>query len=269
MLPIKKFKCSSSVVAVLRMQGVIASSGGVKSSLSLESMNEAIEQAFACDKTRAVALIINSPGGSPVQSELIYKRIRTLSEEKKIPVIAFAEDVAASGGYWLMCAGDELYASENSVIGSIGVMAGGFGFQEAIKKLGIERRLYTQGKNKSVLDPFLPEKEEDVRIIHNIQKDIHESFKNLVRTRREGKLKADEEKLFNGEFWSGKEALEYGLIDNISDMYSVMKMRFGKDVKFKKVNKDKSWLKKKLGISIGDEMLDRLTEKLSLEKFGL
>jgi signal peptide peptidase SppA len=270
LLPIEKFKSKAPVVTVLRMQGMIASGGGIKSSLSLESVNENIEQAFDTPKLKAVALIINSPGGSPVQSELIFKRIRSLADEKKIPVIAFTEDIAASGGYWLLCAGDELYASEMSIVGSIGVITGGFGFHETIKKLGIERRLYTQGKNKAVLDPFSPEREEDVKIIKNIQKDIHESFKNLVRTRRAGKLKANEDKLFNGEFWSGKQAQELGLVDHIGDMYQVIREKFGQDVKFKKIGKDKGWLKKKLGLSgLGDQFLDRIIERLSFERFGL
>jgi signal peptide peptidase SppA len=263
-------KNNDPMVAVIKLQGVISSGANIKSGISFEAIEEEITKAFNLKKLQAVALVINSPGGSPVQSELIFKRIRFLAAEKKVPVLAFAEDVAASGGYWLLCAGDEIFASQNSIIGSIGVISAGFGFQEVLKKIGVERRIYTQGKNKSILDPFSPAKEHDIELIKNIQKDIHDSFKTLVKTARAEKLTKDDEYLFSGEFWSGKQAKELGLIDNFGDMYSVLRERFGKDVKFKKFAKDRSWFRKKFGIeNFIDHVINRIETKLELEKFGL
>jgi signal peptide peptidase SppA len=258
------------IVSVIKLQGVIGAGGAMKSGISIDSVEEEITKAFNVKKLQAVAIIINSPGGSPVQSELIHKKIKSLALEKKVPVLAFAQDVAASGGYWLLCAGDEIYASENSIIGSIGVISAGFGFAEVIKKLGIERRIYTQGKNKSVLDPFSPEKEEDIALIKNIQKNIHDSFKNLVKTSRQGKLNSDDDHLFSGEFWTGKEALKLGLIDDIGDMDSVIKSRFGEKVKIKNFSKEKGWFRRKFGISSAiDHLFYLVIEKISLERFGL
>jgi signal peptide peptidase SppA len=275
-IPFLKCKKSNPTIAILRLSGVIGQVGHFRSGLTLESLNDTIEEAFKLPKLKAIALVINSPGGSPVQSELIYKRIRNLAEEKNIEVLSFVEDVAASGGYWLACTGDEIYASENSIIGSIGVIAATFGFQDAIKKLGVERRIYTQGENKSILDPFLPEKESDIRILTSAQKDIHESFKNLVRARRAGKLKGDENDLFSGEFWSGKKAEELGLIDRLDDIYSVIKEKYGEKVNIQKVGKEKSWLKRKLGLtlnsfstSIIDYFFEKLESKAFWNRFGL
>jgi signal peptide peptidase SppA len=258
------------IVSVIKLQGVIGAGAGMKSGISIDSLDEEITKAFNVKKLQAVAIVINSPGGSPVQSELIYKKIKSLSIEKKVPVLSFAQDVAASGGYWLLCAGDEIYASENSIIGSIGVISAGFGFSEVIKKLGVERRIYTQGKNKSVLDPFSPEKEEDIALIKNIQKDIHDSFKNLVKTSREGKLKSDDDHLFSGEFWTGKEAVKLGLVDHIGDMDSVIKSRFGEKVKIKSFSKEKGWFRRQFGLSsMIDHLFDLVVEKIHLERFGL
>ncbi|MDA0781449.1 MAG: S49 family peptidase [Rickettsiales bacterium] len=259
-------------VAVLRLSGVIGTVGMAKKGLSLDELNEEIEKAFELSGLKAVALQINSPGGSPVQSELIYKRIRMLSEEKKIPVYSFVEDVAASGGYWLACTGDEIYASESSIVGSIGVISSGFGFVEAIKKLGIERRVYTQGENKSILDPFQKENPNDIEILNNLQKDVHESFKNLVRTRREGKIKkTNEKKLFSGEFWNGVKGKELGLIDDIGDMHSVITEKYGKKIKFEKISKPQGWLKKKLtgaSLSVTDGITSSIAEKIIWNRFG-
>lgn len=236
-------------VYVLKLSGVIGHAGAFRNGISLDSLNDQIEKLFQDKEAKAVALQINSPGGSPVQSELIYNRIRHLSEEKKIPVYAFIEDVGASGGYWLSCAGDEIYASRSSVVGSIGVIASGFGFVKAIEKMGIERRVHTQGENKSILDPFKPEKEADIEIIHSVQKDIHNAFKDLVSTRRDGKLDEEQrDRIFSGEFWSGEQALELGLVDGIDDMYHFMRQKFGEKVKIIKVSRETSWLKRKLGV---------------------
>jgi len=264
-------KFRSPVVTVIRLSGVIGGGRSFSSpELSLDTMEDDIEKAFSSPRLKAVALSINSPGGSPVQTELIYKRIRALAAEKNVPVISFTESVAASGGYWLACSGDEIYASENSIIGSIGVIAAFFGFPELMKKVGVERRIYTQGDNKSILDPFMPEKQADVDILLALQKDIHESFKNLVKERRKGKLKSTEKKLFNGEFWTGKRALEYGLIDGIGDLHSVIKERYGDKVIIKKISHKKGFLKRMLSAStLIDAVIDRIEARLSWSRFGL
>ncbi|MDX1917086.1 MAG: S49 family peptidase, partial [Rickettsiaceae bacterium] len=219
-------------IAILRLSGVIGSSTKPGSKgLSLEGINPQIEKMFKLSNLECVCIIINSPGGSPVQSEMIALRIINLAKEKKIPVYSFVEDVAASGGYWLACAGNEIYASKNSIIGSIGVISASFGMVKAIEKLGIERRVHTAGKNKSVLDPFLEEKESDVELIKKIQAQIHDNFIDYVKTRRGGKLTQDEDILFTGEFWTGTIAHEYGLIDGIEDIYGFIKKRYGTKVK--------------------------------------
>jgi signal peptide peptidase SppA len=195
------------VVAVVRLAGVIGSLGPWRGGLSLAGLAGTLERAFALGGIKAVALAINSPGGSPVQSSLIAARIRALASEKKLPVFAFAEDVAASGGYWLATAGDEIYADESSIVGSIGVISAGFGFPELLQRLGVERRVHTAGVRKSMLDPFRPESPEDVARLEALQGEIHDSFKAHVRERRGARLKADDDTLFSGEFWSGKRAL--------------------------------------------------------------
>jgi signal peptide peptidase SppA len=199
--------------------------------MSLASHAAALERAFAISRLSGVALAINSPGGSPVQSSLLFRRIRQLAEEKGVPVFAFAEDVAASGGYWLALAGDEIYAEEASLLGSIGVVSAGFGVARLIDRLGIERRLHTAGERKSLLDPFLPEDPADVARLSELQQDIHETFKAHVRRRRLGKIDADDETLFSGEVLTGRMALTRGLIDGIGDLRSVMRARFGDNVR--------------------------------------
>lgn len=231
-------------IAILRLSGVIGNVGFGRNGMSLSSLDQLIKDAFSKPKTRAVCLAINSPGGSPVQSELIATRIKELSIEKSIPVYSFVEDVAASGGYWLACIGEEIYASRSSIIGSIGVITSGFGLKEAIKKLGIERRVITQGKNKSILDPFSDMKKEDTQIITNLQEDTHKHFIEYVQESRKDKLKASDEDLFSGEFWSGKKALEYGLIDGIQNMHSFIKNKFGNRVKIEYISQKESWFKK-------------------------
>jgi signal peptide peptidase SppA len=238
----------SPLVPVLRLNGAIGMAMPMGGSITFASTVSAIERAFSLKGTVAVALVVNSPGGSPVQSRLIFQRIRVLAEEKSIPVFAFAEDVAASGGYLLACAADEIYADPSSILGSIGVVSSGFGFAEAIGKLGIERRVHTAGKNKARLDPFLPEREDDVAHLKAIQLEIHDVFKDLVRTRRGARLKGDEDELFSGEFWAGGRALELGLIDGIGDMRAVLRGKFGDKVKFKVVTQPRSWLRRRLGM---------------------
>jgi signal peptide peptidase SppA len=243
-IPIKRFRNPPPVVGVLRLDGVIGSMGPLRRGLSLGSQAEAIEEAFTLSRVEAVAIVINSPGGSPVQSALIAKRIRDLAEEHDVKVFAFAEDVAASGGYWLACAADEIYAQKSSIIGSIGVVSSGFGFPELIKKWGIERRVYTAGEQKAILDPFQPEKRADIKRLKELQADIHNDFKEMVAQRRGEKLKGEEKVLYSGEFWTGKRALSLGLIDGIGDLRSVMREKFGDKVKLKLISERKPWWKK-------------------------
>ena len=215
----------------------------------MAALSRPLEMAFRVKRLKAVVLAINSPGGAPAQSSLILKRIRNLAQEHEVPVFAFAEDVAASGGYMLACAADEIFADYNSVIGSIGVVSAGFGFPGFLRRLGVERRLHTAGEKKAILDPFSPEKAEDVELLKSLQRDVHDSFKEIVRERRAGKLKAGEEVLFTGEFWTGRRALELGLIDGIGEMTTVIKERYGERVRFHPVGPRQSWLKRKLGAS--------------------
>ena len=237
-LPIPGLRNRAPLVAVLRLAGPIGMAGApTRSSLSLAAIARDLETAFTYWGVRAVALVVNSPGGSPVQSNLIFGRIRALAAEHEVPVITFTEDVAASGGYWLACAGDEIYADPNSIIGSIGVISAGFGFPDLLKKIGVERRVHASGEYKGMLDAFGPEKDSEVRRLKTIQKNIHDSFKALVRERRGDRLKGTDRKLFSGEFWTGEQALELGLVDGIGDVRSVMRARFGDDVDLRLVGR--------------------------------
>ncbi len=262
-------------IAVINLYGVIASGKSFnKSGLNLDTIKLDIDKAFELPRLKAVALAINSPGGSPVQTEIIYKYIRRLAAEKEVSIYSFAEDVAASGGYWLACTGDEIYASASSIIGSIGVISSGFGFVDVIKKIGVERRVYTQGENKSILDPFKPEKQADVKIIYGIQHDIHDNFKSVVLERRKDRLKAKNDAIFNGEFWSGKKAKELGLIDEIGDLYTIINQKFDNKCNIVKVVSESSWLKKKLGINISandfiDSAVAKVEEKITFNRLGL
>src|SRR5258708_6711939 len=229
-LPVDRLRNPPPVVAVVRLDGVIGPRQW-RTAMSLASHAAALERAFAMSRLSGVALAINSPGGSPVQSALLFRRIRQLAEEKGVPVFAFAEDVAASGGYWLALAGDEIFAEEASLLGSIGVVSAGFGVARLIDRLGIERRLHTAGERKSLLDPFLPEEPADVARLSELQQDIHETFKAHVRRRRLGKINAEDETLFSGEVLTGRMALARGLIDGIGDLRSVMRARFGDNVR--------------------------------------
>lgn len=264
------------VVAVIHLNGIITPRGGaLHKGMSLENTAPLIERAFKQKRLKAIALSINSPGGSPVQSALIHKRIRALAKEKDIPVYAFAEDVAASGGYWLALAGDKIYADENSIIGSIGVISSGFGFTELLDKVGIERRVHTAGKNKAMLDPFRPEKKEDVARLKALHDDMHESFIAMVRSRRGKKLKGKDNVLFSGEFWTGKRAKKFGLIDELGDLRTVMREKFGDKVKLIAMTQRQSWLKRRLGFQsisgdkLAGEALASLEERAIWERFGL
>ncbi|GFO82971.1 MAG: peptidase S49 [Methyloceanibacter sp.] len=245
------------LVPVLRFSGPIGVNSPFKQELSLPTVAASIDKAFSMRGAKAVAIQINSPGGAAVQSTLIHKRIRALAAEKNLKVYAFCEDVAASGGYMLSLAGDEIYADPSSIVGSIGVIAAGFGFPGLMEKIGVERRVYTAGTSKDTLDPFLPEKSEDVKRIKEIQLDVHEAFIGMVKSRRGGKLTKPDDELFTGAFWSGKTALELGLIDGLSDLRTRMREVFGEDVRFKLVAPATSWLRRgKKSVSAGVSGLD-------------
>jgi signal peptide peptidase SppA len=274
---IERFRDPPPVVPVLRFDGVIGPRQW-RGAVSLASHAAALDKAFAAKRLVAVAIIVNSPGGSPVQSALLFRRIRQLADEKHVPVIAFAEDVAASGGYWLALAGDEVYAEETSLVGSIGVVSSGFGFSQLIDRLGIERRLHTAGENKSMLDPFLPERERDVERLTGLQQDIHAAFKDHVRLRRVGKIDAADETLFSGEVMTGRMALSKGLIDGIGDLRAVMKARFGERVRLVPVASERRrrWFPSRPARGIEAErfglvadLVDWLEARLLWARFGL
>jgi serine protease SohB len=226
----KRWRGDIPIVPVVRLSGTIGFSTPLRPGLTLAGSARSLGRAFAIRRAKAVALVINSPGGSPVQSHLIYRRIRELSEENGKPVIAFVEDVAASGGYMIACAADEIICDPSSILGSIGVRGGSFGFVGLMDRLGVERRLYTSGEHKAMLDPFLPEDPEDVARLKSIQKDIHEDFIALVKARRGTKLTGPEKTVFSGEYWAGRKAIEYGLADQLGDIRAVLRERFGKKV---------------------------------------
>ena len=223
------------VIPVLRLNGPIGLASPLRPGLSLATVAGPIERAFSMSKAPTVALSINSPGGSPVQSSLIFKRIRQMAAEKKKRVIVFCEDVAASGGYYLAVAGDEIYADASSIVGSIGVISASFGLDKAIERLGIERRVYTAGTNKGSLDPFLPEKPDDIARLKAIQRDIHDVFIGVVKDRRAGRLRGPDSELFSGAFWSASKSLDLGLIDGVTDMRSKLREMHGEKVVLKVV----------------------------------
>ena len=231
-LRLKRLFRRGPAVPVVHLYGVIGIGLPMRRQLSLRGVSKALSKAFAYRKAPAVAILINTPGGSPVQSHLIFQRIRALSAENEKPVLAFVEDVATSGGYMLACAGDEIFADPASIVGSIGVVSQGFGFVGLLDRIGVERRIHTAGENKDILDPFQPEKEKDVAHLKQLQEEIHEHFISLVRARR-GKKLADESDLFTGLFWTGQTAKSLGLVDELGEIRSVLRERFGKDVRLR------------------------------------
>jgi serine protease SohB len=267
-------------VNLIRLEGAIMAGRSYSAAINAKSLEPTLKKAFR-KGTAAVALAINCPGGQPVQAALIAARIRELAAENNIPVLAFCEDVAASGGYWLACTADEIYADENSIIGSIGVIAAGFGAPKALAKLGLERRVHTAGASKSTNDPFKPEKPEDVKKLKVILDDIHKSFKAMVSERRQGKLKAPEKQLFDGSFWTGRKALELGLIDRLGHARAVLKARFGDKVEIRDVSAPKSFGQRWLGLGamqagrhalateFGDAALTALEQRALWARFGL
>src|ERR1700760_65845 len=225
-----RFRRGTAEVPVVRLSGVIGAVTPLRPGMSLAGIARTLERAFATRNAKAIALVINSPGGSPVQSRQIYLRIRQLASEKKLPVLVFVEDVAASGGYMIACAGDEIFCDPSSILGSIGVVGGSFGMQELIRKIGVERRLYTAGEHKAMLDPFLPENPDDVARLKSIQREIHAIFIDLVKKSRGTRLKGPDDTLFTGEYWAGETAVSLGLADGIGDLRSTLRARFGEKV---------------------------------------
>jgi len=273
-----RWRSPTPVVGVIRLSGVIGALSQFRPGITLAASASAIERAFALRRLRAVALMVNSPGGSPVQSTLIYKRIRALADENEVPVFAFCEDVAASGGYLIALAGDEIFADASSIVGSIGVESAGFGFTEAIARLGIERRVHTAGPRKMMLDPFRPEDAEDVERLKAIQADVHESFKALVRTRRGDAITGREDDLFSGEFWTGARAAELGLVDGIGDLRAIMRERFGEHVKLKLIPAERGWLWRRpsiaaawpgVGPGLAEDLISALEARALWARYGL
>ncbi len=273
-----------TLIPVLRLSGTIGAGTPLRQGLSIAACANAIERAFQIKNAPAVAIQINSPGGSPVQSRLIYDCIRTLAAEKSRKVFAFAEDVAASGGYMIACAADEIYADPSSLIGSIGVLSAGFGFTGLLGKLGVERRVYTSGENKFQLDPFKPENPEEIARLKKIQEIVHQDFIALVRESRGARIAAAGDNLFTGEFWSGRQALELGLIDGIMDLRTKMRALYGEDVRLKLISSERGLLRRRAGVGIAisgaglgvsfaqgfaDDLISALEERALWARFGL
>ena len=280
MLVPARFRTDIPVVPVIRLSGVIGVATPLRPGLMLSTIARTLARAFAIRNARAVALIINSPGGSPAQSHLILRRIRQLAAEKNIPVLAFIEDVGASGGYMLACAADEIICDPYSIVGSIGVVGGSFGFPKLMEKLGIERRLYTAGERKAMLDPFLPEKPEDVKRLKALQKEIHEQFIALVKERRGTRLHGSDKTLFSGEFWSAQAAIELGLADSLGDLRSTLRARYGDKVRTPLISAERGFFGRKLpSVSIAgalanhpglaDDLLSALETRALWSRYGL
>jgi serine protease SohB len=272
----KRWRSPRAVVPVIRLTGVISASGPLRAGLNIARVAGAIERAFSTRHAKAVALVINSPGGSPAQSHLIMRRIRAFSEEKKIPVIAFVEDVAASGGYMVACAADEIIADPASILGSIGVVSASFGFDRLIEKVGIERRVHTAGRSKAMLDPFRPEKAEDVARLEELQRDIHAMFIDIVRERRGARLNGPSDELFTGEFWTAPRAVSLGLADGLGDVRSTLRSRYGESVRLKPVALERGLFARRLmGTAAGSELaiaagvMEAIEERASWARFGL
>ena len=260
-----RLRRGTAVVPVVRLSGLIGAVTPLRPGMSLAGVAKTLERAFAMKHARAVALVINSPGGSPVQSRQIYLRIRQLAAEKKLPVLVFVEDVAASGGYMIACAGDEIFCDPSSILGSIGVVGGSFGFQDLIAKIGVERRIYTAGAHKAMLDPFLPENPDDVARLKALQREIHAIFIALVKQSRGGRLKGADDVLFTGEYWAGETSVSLGLADAIGDLRSTLRARYGEKVLTPVVAPPGGMLSSLLGRkSAGAGTLDRLDGVASL-----
>src|SRR6201992_3882392 len=277
----ERFRPGTAVVPVVRLSGVIGAVTPLRPGMSLAGVARVLERAFSVRNAKAVALVINSPGGSPGQSRQIYLRIRQLAEEKKLPVLVFVEDVAASGGYMIACAGDEIFCDPSSILGSIGVVGGTFGFQEAIKKIGFERRLYTAGAHKAMLDPFLPENPDDVARVKALQREIHAIFIALVKQSRGARLKGADDVLFTGEYWAGETSVSLGLADAVGALRTLLRARYGDKVKTPVIAPSTGLLSGLLGRKSGgaatladgvaglpDELISALETRAIWAKFG-
>ena len=281
---VNPLSAKGTLIPVLRLSGTIGAANPLRPGLSIAACANAIERAFSIKNAPAVAIQINSPGGAPVQSRLIYERIRTLATEKSRKVFAFAEDVAASGGYMIACAADEIYADASSLVGSIGVLSAGFGFTGLIDKLGVERRVYTSGENKFQLDPFKPENPDEIARLKRIQEIVHQDFIALVKESRGTRIAAAGESLFTGEFWSGRQALELGLIDGIMDIRTKMRALYGEEVRLRLIPSERGLLRRRSGVGIAlsrtetgvslaqgfaDGIISALEERALWARFGL
>jgi len=278
----QRFRRDRPIVPVVRLTGVIGFSTPLRPGLSLAGVARTLDRAFAVRRAAAVALSINSPGGSPVQSHLIFRRIRELADEHKRPVIAFIEDAGASGGYMIACAGDEVIADPYSIVGSIGVVGGSFGFDKLIAKIGVERRLYTSGEHKAMLDPFLPENPDDVERLKKLQRHIHEDFIALVKSRRGAKLQGPENDLFSGEYWTGKKAMELGLVDAIGDLRGTLRERFWDKVVTPLITAERGFLGRRIlgvagsdamqaavGLGLAEDLISALEARAIWARYGL
>ena len=277
-----RWRPGAAVVPVVRLAGVIGAVTPLRPGMTLAGIAKMLERAFATRNAKAVALVINSPGGSPVQSRQIFLRIRQLAAEKNLPVLVFVEDVAASGGYMIACAGDEIFCDPSSILGSIGVMGGSFGFQELIRKIGVERRLYTSGEHKAMLDPFLPEDPEDVARLKALQREIHAIFIALVKQSRGARLKGADDVLFSGEYWAGDTSVALGLADAIGDLRSTLRARYGDKVQMPVIAPPTGLLSSLLGRKSGagtavaldslpslpDELISALETRAIWSRFG-
>jgi len=274
----QRFRRNRPVVPVVRLTGIVGFSTPLRPGLSLAGLARTLDRAFAVRSAAAVALAINSPGGSPVQSHLIFRRIRELATEKKRHVIAFVEDAGASGGYMIACAADEIVADPHSIVGSIGVVGGSFGFDRLIEKLGIERRLYTSGEHKAMLDPFLPENPDDVERLKKLQRQIHDDFIALVKSRRGAKLSGPENDLFSGEYWTGRRALELGLVDAIGDLRGTLRERFGDKVVTPLISAERGLFGRRVfgvatsgvsGLGLAEDFISALEARAIWARYGL
>ena len=278
----RRWRRGVAVVPVVRLAGVIGFSTPLRPGLTLSGLARTLDKAFQQKGAKAVALVINSPGGSAVQSHLIFQRIRQMAAEKHLPVIAFVEDVAASGGYMIACAAEEIIADPSSIVGSIGVVGASFGFDEAIKRLGIERRVYTAGEHKVMLDPFQPEKAEDVARLRAIQQQIHDNFIGLVKASRGGRLAGQEKTLFSGEYWAGQKALEFGLIDRMGELRAALRERYGEDVLMPVIAASRGWFSRVMPAAgfasdggewiragLADEVVSAIEARALWARFGL
>ena len=274
----QRFRRDRPIVPVVRLTGIVGFSTPLRPGLTLASVARTLDRAFAIGHAAGVALVINSPGGSAVQSHLIFRRIRQLAEQHNRRVIGFIEDAGASGGYMIACAADEIVADQHSIVGSIGVVGGSFGFDKLIAKLGVERRLYTSGEHKAMLDPFLPENPDDVDRLKQLQREIHDDFIALVKSRRAGKLGGPQDDLFSGAYWAGRRALELGLVDAIGDLRSVLRERFGDKVVTPLVSAERGWLGRRLlgagtreaaQLGLAEDVISALEARAIWARYGL